>query len=50
MRSPGAATAILHLHTGNGVKGSITIGATADRLFVLLTEVKGDVWAINLEQ
>ena len=50
MRSPGAATAILHLHTGNGVKGSTKIGATADRLFVLLTELKADVWAINLEQ
>jgi Tol biopolymer transport system component len=47
----GAATPVLHLHSGNGVVGRTTgIGVTTDRLFVLLTEFKGDVWSINLER
>jgi hypothetical protein len=47
----GAATAVLHLHSGNGALGHQTrIGVTSDRLFVLLTEVKGDVWSIKLER
>jgi Tol biopolymer transport system component len=47
----GAPTAALHLHSGNGVFGRTTgIGVTPDRLFVLLNEVKGDVWSIQLEE
>jgi len=47
----GAASAVLHLHSGNGVEGRMTeIGVTRDRLFLLLTELKGDVWSINLER
>jgi dipeptidyl aminopeptidase/acylaminoacyl peptidase len=50
-RLAGPAAAALHLHAGNGVFGRSTlIGATADRLFVLLTRFKGDVWAIDLER
>lgn len=48
-RLTGAATAALHLHGGNGVWGRETrIGVTTDRLFVLATAVKGDVWSIEL--
>jgi len=47
----GAANAVLHLHSGQGVYGfDTTIGVTADRLFVLLSEVKGDIWSIELER
>jgi hypothetical protein len=47
----GAAVAALHLHSGNGVWGRNTsIGITRDRLFVLLAEVKGDIWSIQLEE
>ena len=47
----GAATAALHLHSGNGVFGrSTSLGVTADRLYVLLAAVKGDVWSIELEK
>lgn len=45
-----AATAVLHLHSGSGAKGSINVGVTTDRIFVLPTELKGDVWSINLDQ
>lgn len=46
----GAATTALHLHSGNGVWGRQTrVGVTPDRLFVLATAVKGDVWSIELE-
>lgn len=47
----GAATPVLHLHFGNGVVERTTrIGVTTDRLFLLLTELKGDVWSISLER
>jgi hypothetical protein len=47
----GAAVAALHLHSGNGVWGRNTsIGVTMDRLFVLLAEVRGDIWSIQLEK
>ena len=47
----GSASAILHLHSGNGVWGRQTsIGVTADRLFLLTQEVKGDIWSIELER
>jgi Tol biopolymer transport system component len=47
----GAASAVLHLHSGNGVFGRMTsIGVTTDRLFLLLIELKGDVWSIDLER
>ena len=47
----GAANAVLHLHSGQGIYGfGTTIGVTADRLFVLLSEVKGDIWSIELER
>jgi len=47
----GAATAVLHLHSGNGALGRQTrIGVTSDRLFVLLSEVKGEVMSIKLER
>jgi len=50
-RPAGPATAALHLHSDNGVWGRSThIGVTPDRLFVLLTEVKGDIWSIQLEK
>jgi hypothetical protein len=50
-RLSGPAIAALHLHSGNGVWGRATsIGVTADRLFVLLTDVKGDIWSIQLEE
>ncbi len=46
----GAASAVLHLHSGNGISvRNMSIGVTTDRLFLLLTEFKGDVWSINLE-
>jgi hypothetical protein len=42
---------MLHLHSGTGMIGPLTkIGVTADRLFLLLAEVKGDIWSINLER
>ena len=48
---PAPPSAALHLHSGNGVWGRDTgIGVTADRLFVLLAEVKGDIWSIQLEE
>jgi Tol biopolymer transport system component/predicted Ser/Thr protein kinase len=47
----GAATVALHLHAGKGLYGRTTrIGATADRLFVLLSQLKGDVWAVDLDR
>ena len=47
----GAANAVLHLHSGQGVYGfGTTIGVTADRLFLLTQEVKGDIWSIELER
>jgi Tol biopolymer transport system component len=47
----GAATAALHLHGGKGLYGRSTrIGVTADRLFVLLSQLKGDIWAVDLER
>jgi len=47
----GAASPVLHLHSGNGIFGRMTeIAVTSDRLFLLLTELKGDVWSINLER
>jgi dipeptidyl aminopeptidase/acylaminoacyl peptidase len=48
----GAATAVLHLHSGNGgAWGSGTgIGVTTDRLFLLTHKVKGDIWSIELER
>ena len=50
-RLAGAAAVALHLHSGNGVRGDRTrVGVTADRLFVLATAVKGDVWSIELEE
>lgn len=47
----GAATAVLYLHSGNRVSEMFdSMGVTTDRLFVLLTELKGDVWSIELGQ
>lgn len=46
----GPATVVLHLHTGRGFFGTLTrIGVTADKLYLLLYEVKGDVWSLPLE-
>lgn len=48
-RLAGAATPALHLHSGNGVWERHTrLGVSADRLFVLATAVKGDLWSIEL--
>ncbi len=50
-RPAGPASAALHLHSGNGVVGRMTtIGVTHDRLFLLLTRIKGDIWSIELER
>jgi Tol biopolymer transport system component/predicted Ser/Thr protein kinase len=50
-KAAGAPAAVLHLHSGLGAWGRGTgIGVTADRLFVLLSEVKGDIWSIELER
>jgi Tol biopolymer transport system component len=50
-RLAGPASAALHLHSGNGVVGRMTsIGVTNDRLFLLLTRTKGDIWSIELER
>ena len=47
----GASTAALHLHGGNGLYGRSTrVRVTADRLFVLLSQLKGDIWAVDLER
>jgi len=48
-RLAGAATAALHLHSGNGLWGQKTrVGVTAERVFVLATAVRGDIWSIEL--
>jgi eukaryotic-like serine/threonine-protein kinase len=48
-RLAGPAGAALHLHSGRGAFGrDTTIGVTADRLFLLTAEVKGDVWSVEL--
>jgi serine/threonine protein kinase/Tol biopolymer transport system component len=50
-RIDGDAVPALHLHSGNGVFGPMTgIGVTTDRLFLLLSEFKGDVWSIDLDR
>ncbi len=47
----GPAKSVLHLHSGNGVMGAdLSIGVTHDRLYVLLDEVLGDVYSLQLEQ
>ncbi len=48
-RVSGPAVAALHLHSGKGVWGRDTrIGVTADRLFVLTRDTRGDVWSVEL--
>jgi hypothetical protein len=50
-RPAGTASAVLHLHSGNGRWGRMTtIGVTSDRLFLLLSRPKGDIWAVDLER
>jgi eukaryotic-like serine/threonine-protein kinase len=50
-RPAGGARPALHIHSGRGLNGrTTTIGVTVDRLYLLLSEYKGDIWAVQLEQ
>jgi len=47
----GAAFAALHLHPGSGVFAEPdNIGVANNRLYVLRTDIKGDVWSIKLKR